>query len=295
MTDNSTNQNEKIIELEDISYVYGKGTPFEKKALDGFSAYIEKGTVTGIIGHTGSGKSTLVQMLNGLIKPSEGRVKFQGRDIFEDSKKMRELRFKIGLVFQYPEYQLFEETVRRDIEFGPRNMGLSDAEINERVLKAAKFSDIDVSLLDKSPFELSGGQKRRCAIAGVMAMEPQVLILDEPAAGLDPYGRNGILKGITQYRTETDSTVIIVSHSMEDIAKYCDRILVVSDGKSVKYGTKEEVFAEPELLYSIGLDVPGVTKIISILRKRGIDVPQEIYTVDKALEVLLPLFGKGDA
>ncbi|MDD6265463.1 MAG: energy-coupling factor transporter ATPase [Clostridia bacterium] len=289
MTEISTVQNENIIELENVSYIYGKGTPFEKKALDSFSAKLERGTVTGIIGHTGSGKSTLVQMLNGLIKPSEGTVRFCGRDIWEDPKKLRELRFKIGLVFQYPEYQLFEESVRKDIEFGPRNMGLSEEEIKKRVLKAASFSDIDISLLDKSPFDLSGGQKRRCAIAGVMAMEPEVLILDEPAAGLDPYGRSEIFNGIVSYRNETDSTVIIVSHSMEDIAKYCDRILVVSDGKKIQYGTREQIFAHPDTLCSIGLDIPRITKLVSILCDRGIDIPRDIFTVERAVNELLPL------
>lgn len=285
-----------VIELDGVSFVYGKGTPFEKKALDGFTASIEKGTVTGIIGHTGSGKSTLVQLLNGLSKPTSGTVKVGGVDIHEDSSKLRELRFKVGLVFQYPEYQLFEETVRADIAFGPKNMGLDDDEIAKRVLAAARFSGLDEANLEKSPFELSGGQKRRAAIAGVMAMTPEVLILDEPAAGLDPAGRREILGGVRKYREATDSTVIIVSHSMEDIAEYCDKILVVSGGKAAKYGTREEIFSDPDFLFSKGLDVPQITKLCVLLRKRGIDIPNDIYTIDKAKEAILKLLrGNGGA
>ena len=232
-----------ILELQNVSYRYGVGTPFEKVALDDVSIAFEKGKITGLIGHTGSGKSTLVQMLNGLIEPDKGKVKIDLQDIWENRKDIRKYRFKVGLVMQYPEYQLFEETIRKDIAFGPRNMGLSEEEIEARVLEAARFVELDESLLEKSPFELSGGEKRRAAIAGVIAMRPDVLVLDEPAAGLDPRGRAAIFKNIAEYRRATGKTVIIVSHSMEDVARYCDELIVMSGAKVIMHDTPKNVFS----------------------------------------------------
>ena len=281
------------LQLKNVSYVYGKGTPFEKTALKNINVDFDDNMTIGIIGHTGSGKSTLVQMLNGLNRPTEGEVLFEGSDINEDKKELRNLRFKVGLVFQYPEYQLFEETVERDIAYGPRNMGLSDEEIAARVRRAAGFTGIPEKLLEKSPFELSGGQKRRVAIAGVMAMEPEVLILDEPAAGLDPAGRESILSEIEDWRSENSATVIIVSHSMEEIATHCDRILVLSKGEVYKYGTPSEIFSESEKLSEFGLEAPQVTRLCSIIRGSGISLPNDIYTVDAAYDALLPLLKGG--
>ena len=220
------------IDLRDVKFVYGEGTVFRTGALNGVSVGIKKGRITGIIGHTGSGKSTLVQMMNGLIKPTEGKVLLYGEDIFANKKRLRDVRFKVGLVFQYPEYQLFEETVYKDIAYGPANMGLDRDEIDKRVKKACEFVGLDSSLLEKSPFELSGGQKRRVAIAGIMAMEPEVLVLDEPASGLDPVGRSEIFGGLVHYKESTDSTVVIVSHSMEDMAEYADDIIVMNHGEN---------------------------------------------------------------
>ena len=281
------------ITVENVSYVYSPKTPFEMKALQNVSVNIESNRITGIIGHTGSGKSTLVQMFNGITKPTEGRILLDGNDIWEHPKEIGKIRFKVGLVMQYPEYQLFEETVRADIAFGPKNMGLDDNEIKKRVLESAEFVGLDLSLLDKSPFDLSGGQKRRAAIAGVMAMRPEVLVLDEPAAGLDPIGRTSIFGGIKKYAEATGAAVIIVSHSMEDMAKYCDDIIVMSSSKLVMTGDRNEIFSRAASLESIGLDIPEITKLMMILRENGVDVPDNIYTVDDAEKAILSVLGGG--
>ncbi len=277
------------IELNNITFTYNKNTPSAVCALDHVSLKIDGAAdgITGLIGHTGSGKSTLVQMLNGLLKPDEGQVILDGTDIWAEPKKIRNVRFKAGLVMQYPEYQLFAETVCEDIAFGPKNMGLTGDELNMRVLEAAKFSGLSPELLDKSPFELSGGQKRRAALAGVMAMQPKILILDEPAAGLDPVGRRDILGGIRKYAGESGTTVIIVSHSMEDMAMYCDKLVVMADAKILMHRTCAEVFSEYEKLTSVGLDVPQITRIASALAKNGVDIGADIYTVDYAVKQLL--------
>ena len=281
------------ITVENVSYVYSPKTPFEMKALQNVSVNIESNRITGIIGHTGSGKSTLVQMFNGITKPTEGRILLDGNDIWEHPKEIGKVRFKVGLVMQYPEYQLFEETVRADIAFGPKNMGLDDEEVAKRVLESASFVGLDTSLLDKSPFDLSGGQKRRAAIAGVMAMRPEVLVLDEPAAGLDPIGRTSIFGGIKKYAEATGAAVIIVSHSMEDMAKYCDDIIVMSSSKLVMTGDRNEIFSRAASLESIGLDIPEITKLMMILRENGVDVPDNIYTVDDAERAILAVLGGG--
>ena len=274
------------VTLEHVSYTYEPGTPFAVKALDDVTLSVREGSVTGIIGHTGSGKSTLVQLFNGLEKPSEGRILLDGKDIWEDPKKMREIRFRVGLVMQYPEYQLFEETVRADIAFGPKNMGLSESEIKERVAEAAALVGLTEEQLNKSPFDLSGGQKRRAAIAGVMAMRPEVLVLDEPAAGLDPLGRDVILNAVRDYGRQTGATVIIVSHSMEDMAAYCDDIVVMAHAKVFLNGSRDEVFAHAQELRSVGLDVPQITHLAILLEERGLRLPSGIYTVDAALGAL---------
>ena len=278
-----------IIELKDVCFRYGKKTPYEIKALENVSLTIEENTITGLIGHTGSGKSTLVQMLNGILRPESGTVIVDGVKLWENPKKIGEVRFKVGMVMQYPEYQLFAETVREDIAYGPKNMGLSEEEINRRVERSVAFCGLDASILDKSPFDLSGGQKRRVALAGVMAMEPKILVLDEPAAGLDPKGRREILSGIKRYKEESGTCVIIVSHSMEDMAMYCDKVIVMSHASVLANGTCEEVFSNHQLLFDAGLDVPEITSIILALRKKGVEIPDNIYTVDGALSVLLPL------
>ena len=267
------------IELENVSFTYGGDTSYEKKALDGVSATFRSGIITGLIGHTGSGKSTLVQLLNGLLKPQSGRVLLDGKDIWADPKKIRNVRFKVGLVMQYPEYQLFDETVRSDIAFGPRNMGMTPEETEAAVEEAARFTGLDRSLLDKSPFDLSGGQKRRAALAGVIAMHPGVLVLDEPAAGLDPGGRREILGRIREFCDSSGTTVIIVSHSMEDMAMYCDCVTVMSDGHIAFSGTPAQVFSRSEELFSLGLDVPQITRVAAALERRGIDIGRDIYTV----------------
>ncbi|MBQ3125645.1 MAG: energy-coupling factor transporter ATPase, partial [Clostridia bacterium] len=248
-------------------------------------------TVTGLIGHTGSGKSTLVQLLNGLNRPTEGRVLIDGEDIWARPKEIAKLRYRVGLVMQYPEYQLFEETVRADIAYGPKNMGLPESEVAERVTEAADFAGIPRALLDKSPFDLSGGQKRRAAIAGIMAMRPEVLVLDEPAAGLDPQGRDEILGGIRAYREKSDSTVVIVSHSMEDMARWCDELIVMANARLFMQGSCEEIFSHPEELASVGLDVPQITRLAQLLRTRGIPMPESIYTVEQAAAALASLMG----
>lgn len=276
--------------LEHVSYIYGEGTPFEIRALDDVSLTVREGSVTGIIGHTGSGKSTMVQLFNGLEKPNSGRVLLDGRDIWEDPKSMREIRFRVGLVMQYPEYQLFEETIGADIAFGPRNMGLDEAEIARRVQEAAALVGLSPDLLQKSPFDLSGGQKRRAAIAGIMAMRPEVLVLDEPAAGLDPRGRDIILKSIRAYAEKTGSTVVIVSHSMEDMAAYCDDIVVMANAKVHLAGTRDAVFSKAEALTAVGLDVPQITHLALLLKSRGVALPDGIYTVEAATAALCKLF-----
>ena len=280
------------IRLAGVSYYHGKGTPYEIKALDSIDLTIRSGIVTGIIGHTGSGKSTLVELFNGILKPTEGTVYLDGEDIWAKPKEIRQVRFRVGLVMQYPEAQLFEETIRADIAFGPKNMGLSLEEISERVIEAAHFVGLDDELLDKSPFDLSGGQKRRAAIAGIIAMRPEVLILDEPAAGLDPAGREAVFTNIMNYKKETGATVIIVSHSMEDMARYCDDIVVMSDGDVMMQGDRDTVFGDADKLSAAGLDIPQTAKLMAALRERGIDISRRIYTPDAAYSALLALFNK---
>ena len=308
------------IYLDHVSYVYSRGTPYEQVALDDVSVGIREGCITGIIGHTGSGKSTMMQMLNGLIKPHSGRVLLDGYDINSTvsdvydawsereeyatlsprkrKKKMQaeirerkaKLCFRVGLVMQYPEYQLFEETVYADIAFGPRNMGLDEAEIRARVLEAAAFCDVGEELLNKSPFDLSGGQKRRVALAGVIAMRPEVLVLDEPAAGLDPAGRAEIFGGIRRYRDNTGATVLIVSHSMEDMAEYCDDIIVMHRGKVMLTGSKHEIFADSQKLIEAGLDIPQITRVMRLLAENGLDVNAAACTKEQALAELIRVF-----
>lgn len=280
------------IELKNVSFVYGAGEPYEIRALDNINLKLGGSMMTGFMGHTGSGKSTLVQLLNGILKPTSGQVLLDGKDIWENPKKIRDVRFKVGVVMQYPEYQLFDETVRADIAFGPKNMGLSKEEIDERVMEAVRFSGLDESLLDKSPFELSGGQKRRAALAGVMAMRPEILVLDEPAAGLDPGGRREILGRIREYQRSSGTSVIIVSHSMEDMALYCDRIIVMSAGRVAMDGTCAEVFGRYNELFSVGLDVPQITYVADALRRHGIDIGADIYTVKYAATQILEKAGK---
>lgn len=282
-----------VLETQNLTHVYGEGTPFEKTAMDDVSLSIEKGELVGIIGHTGSGKSTFVQHLNGLLKPTRGQVLLGGEDIWKDPKQIRSIRFRVGMVFQYPEYQLFEETVYKDIAFGPKNMGLSEEEIDARVRRAAAFVGLKNDLLDNSPFDLSGGEKRRAAIAGVMAMEPEVLILDEPTAGLDPKGRDKLLSQIETYRKENGTTILLVSHSMEDVARLADRVLVMHKGKLKMLAPTEEVFSRAEELEEMGLSVPTVTKVFMGLKNRGIDVGQNAYTVESAVKALIARFGKG--
>lgn len=276
-----------ILETQGLTYTYSQGTPFEKTAVDHVDLKIEEGSMVGVMGHTGSGKSTLIQHFNGLLRPTSGKVLLDGRDIWEDKAKIREVRFQVGLVFQYPEYQIFEETVYKDIAFGPKNMGLDDAEIKRRVLATAHDIGLKEELLERSPFELSGGQKRRVAIAGVMAMEPKVLILDEPTAGLDPAGRDKILSHIKAYHERTKNTTLIVSHSMEDIAGFADKILVMNKAKLFCYDDTEKVFSRAEEISAIGLDVPQVTKVFLELKKRGLDFGKEVYTVGYARDLLI--------
>ena len=306
--------------LDHVSYIYNAGTPFEHKALNNVTVSIRSDRITGVIGHTGSGKSTMMMLLNGLSKPSEGKVYLDGYDVNETvkerlshwsedpeyqnmrkstakkaikadiEKRKRALCFRVGLVMQYPEYQLFEETVSKDIAYGPKNMGLSEEEVRERVLYALRFSGLSEDLLEKSPFDLSGGQKRRVAIAGVIAMKPEVLVLDEPAAGLDPIGREQIFEEIRQYQRATNSTVIIVSHSMEDMAEYCDDMIVLAHSRVIAQGSCEEVFAQVSTLDEAGLDIPQITQLMRLLRKRGIAVPENVFTVDRAVEFLQQYF-----
>lgn len=279
-----------ILETQNLTYKYSVGTPFEKVAIEDISISVEKGDFIGIIGHTGSGKSTLVQHLNGLLKPTSGTILLDGTDIHSDKNFTRQARFKVGLCFQYPEYQLFENTVYEDIAFGPKNMRLSKEEIKERVLRAAEFVGVRNDMLQKSPFDLSGGEKRRVAIAGVMAMQPEILILDEPSAGLDPKGRKVISEMIEQYRKNTGSTVIVVSHSMEDVAESADKVLVMNKGKVEYFASVDEVFSNAEHLVEIGLNVPEITKVFLALKKQGYDVRTDIYSVNEAKAELLRLF-----
>lgn len=281
---------EPILEIKKLNYVYSAGTPFEHKALENVSFRVDRGEFIGIIGHTGSGKSTLMQQLNGLLKPTSGSVILDGQDIWSDKKLTRQARFRVGLVFQYPEYQLFEETVYRDIAFGPKNMGLSEEEVDRRVREAAACVGLTEKQLEVSPFDLSGGQKRRVAIAGVIAMEPEVLILDEPTAGLDPMGRAEILGNIEAYRKSRNATIMMVSHSMEDVARLTDRLLVMSGSHLVMDGTPAEVFVHAQQLLDMGLNIPQVTQVFLHLKQLGLDVPN-VYTIDQAVDVLKRLKG----
>lgn len=278
------------VEFRNVSFTYNKSLRGAGKALDGISFSIEGG-ITGLIGHTGCGKSTLVQMINGLLKPDEGQVLIDGTDIWAEPKKIGEVRFKAGLVMQYPEYQLFADTVHDDIAFGPKNMGLAGDELEKRIRDAAFFSGLDESLLEKSPFELSGGQKRRAALAGVVAMSPEILILDEPAAGLDPAGRRDILGGIKRFSRESGSTVVIVSHSMEDMAMYCDDVIVMTSAKILMHKKCADVFAQFRELVEVGLDVPEITRVAAELREYGIDIGEDIYTVGYAAQRLKETLG----
>ena len=284
---------ETIIKTENLSYVYSEGTPYEHRAIDGVNIEIEKGSFVGLIGHTGSGKSTLIQHLNGLIKPTSGKIFVGGEDLWANPKDIRKFRFKVGLVFQYPEHQLFEETVRKDIAFGPKNMGLSEEEVEERVLEAAKHTGLTEDYLEKSPFELSGGEKRRVAIAGVLAMKPEVLILDEPTAGLDPKGREFILSEIKAYHENTGATVILVSHSMEDVARFASHVLIMNHSRVAMFGKTREIFKRVDELCGIGLEVPQISRVFAKLREKGCDVPESVLTVAEAKEAVLRLLGKG--
>lgn len=283
------------VKTENLSYVYSKDTPFEHTALDNANIEIEKGAFVGLIGHTGSGKSTLIQHLNGLLKPTDGKVFIGGEDIWANPKEIRKFRFKVGLVFQYPEHQLFEETVEKDIAFGPKNMGLSDKEVAARVKEAARLTGLSEDYLEKSPFELSGGEKRRVAIAGVLAMQPEVLILDEPTAGLDPKGREYILSEIKAYHEKKGATVILVSHSMEDVARFASHVLIMNKSKVAMYGKTEEVFSRVDELVEMGLEVPQISRVFARLEADGIAVPDSVLTVEEAKTAVLNLLKKGGA
>lgn len=282
-----------IIQTKGLTHIYSQNTPFSKVAVDNVDLTIEKGEFIGVIGHTGSGKSTLIQHLNGLLKPTSGTVLIDGENIWQDKARLHACRFKVGLVFQYPEYQLFEETVEKDIAFGPKNMGLSGDEIAERVREAAEFVGLREKHLSRSPFDLSGGQKRRAAIAGVIAMRPEVLILDEPAAGLDPKGRERILSQIKSYHEKTGSTVLLVSHSMEDIARFAGRVLVLGNGRVTMFDTVENVFSRADELMAMGLEVPQITRVFLNLAAKGFDVRRNIYTIQDAKNEILRLYQNG--
>lgn len=282
-----------VLSVRGLTHVYGQGTSSEAVALNNCSFDIEKGELVGIIGHTGSGKSTLIQHFNGLLKPTSGQVLLNGKDINENKQTMIASRFKVGLCFQYPEYQLFEETVRRDISFGPKNMKLDEEEINKRVLKCIEYVGLDESYLEKSPFDLSGGEKRRVAIAGVMAMEPEVLVLDEPTAGLDPQGRDLVFELIRKYREKTGSTVIIVSHSMEDVARIATKALVMNKGEVAMFDTIDKVFSEAESLVSMGLNVPQITRIFMKLKNDGFPINGNIYSVEQGVNEIIRLKKEG--
>ena len=285
----------EIIRVENLTYIYNQGMPDETVALENVSFSIAEGDFVGIIGSTGSGKSTLIAHMNGLNRPTSGKIHIDGRDIWADPGKIRDVRFQVGLVFQYPEYQLFEETCYKDIAFGPKNMGLDQAEIDRRVHEAAAFVGLDKDLLERSPFELSGGQKRRVAVAGVMAMEPRILVLDEPTAGLDPEGREQILSQVKAYHKKTGTTVLLVSHSMEDIAKYADKVLVMDQQHIAMYDTVEHVFARAPELLALGLSVPQVTQIFLRLRQLGLDIPTDVYTMPYAVRTILAAKARRDA
>jgi energy-coupling factor transport system ATP-binding protein len=282
-----------ILQIENLTHTYGIGTPFEKSAVKDISFSVGDGEFLGIIGHTGSGKSTLIQHLDGLLKPTSGRILLDGRDIWAEPKKIRSVRFEVGLVFQYPEYQLFEETVYRDIAYGPANMGKSGAELDSCVREAARLVGISDNMLQRSPFELSGGQKRRAALAGVLAMRPRVLVLDEPTAGLDPAGRENLMANIRDYHRNRGCTVILVSHSMDEIAQNVDRILVLKSAGILMEGTPREVFARAEELLAAGLDVPQITRVAMALHRRGVPIDPAVYTVEELTKELLALRGGG--
>lgn len=284
---------ESIIKTKNLSYIYSRGTPYEHVALTNVNIEIEKGAFVGLIGHTGSGKSTLIQHLNGLVKPTEGEIYIGEENIWENPKDIRRFRFKVGLVFQYPEHQLFEETVYKDIAFGPKNMGLSDEEIKNRVCEAAKLTGLSEDYLKKSPFELSGGEKRRVAIAGVLAMHPEVLILDEPTAGLDPKGREFILSEIKSYHDKYGATVILASHSMEDVARFASHVLIMNHSKAAMYGETREVFSHVDELCEMGLEVPQISRVFAKLKEKGYNVPSSVLTVSEAKEAMLKLLDKG--
>ena len=283
-----------ILRTEGLTYVYGEGTPFVRQAITDVNLKIEADSLYALIGHTGSGKSTLVQHLNGLFRPTAGHVYLNEDDIWQDPKQIRKVRFRVGLVFQYPEYQLFDETVAKDIAFGPRNLGLSEEEIRERVAWAAETVGLSRDLLEKSPFDLSGGEKRRAAIAGVLAMKPEVVILDEPTAGLDPKGRDRLLDNLTAYRRENHTTVLLVSHSMEDVARVADHVIVMNDGRIEMTGATADVFGQADRLTEIGLNVPVITRVMRQLRARGADLPDNVLTVAQARDAILRLRQGGD-
>lgn len=284
-----------IISLKNVSHTYGEGTPLSVSAIENINLDIESGELVGIIGHTGSGKSTLIQHLNGLLKPTSGTVEVDGENIWADKKKIRSVRFKVGLCFQYPEYQLFEETVYKDIAFGPKNMGMNEKQVDESVRRAAQYVGLKPELLTKSPFDLSGGEKRRAAIAGVMAMNPKILILDEPTAGLDPKGRQEILNMLRAYKIQTGSTVLLVSHSMEDIAGIASKILVMNKSRVAMYDTVENVFSRAQELENMGLNVPQITRIFIGLKEKGIELDTDVYTVTEGSRRLLSLLKGGIA
>lgn len=284
-----------IIKLDDVSFVYGKKSPYEIHALKNITLSIEQGSITGIIGHTGSGKSTLIQMLNGLIRPDSGTIFINGNDIWEKPKQISKIRYTVGMVMQYPEYQLFADTVWEDIAYGPKNMGITGDELAKRVDESATFCGLSKEILEKSPFDLSGGQKRRVALAGVMAMDPEILVLDEPAAGLDPRGRREILGGIAKYKEQSNKTIIVVSHSMEDMAMYCDNVIVLSHGELLTQGACSQVFSQKDLLTKSGLDVPEITNTVCALREQGILIPNSIYTVQGAFDAIKEYMNRGDS
>ncbi len=283
-----------ILEVKNLTHTYDGNTPFMHDAVKNVTFSIQKGEIIGIIGHTGSGKSTLVQHLNGLLKATEGEVLLEGKNIWDDPKNIRAIRSRVGLVFQYPEYQLFEDTVYKDIAFGPKNMGLSEDEIAHRITEICELVGIKQDYLDKSPFDLSGGEKRRVAIAGVMAMQPEIIVFDEPVAGLDPKGRTDVIKMISDYRNKYDATVLIISHNMEDMALIADKLLVMNKGEMALFDKTENVFRQHEFLKSIGLNVPMVTQIMLALKEKGIDIPDDIFTIDRAVNYLLSISKGGN-
>lgn len=283
-----------ILEVKNLTHIYGDNTPFKTDAVKNVNFSIEKGEIVGIIGHTGSGKSTLVQHLNGLLKPTDGEILLENQNIWNNPKEIKTIRSRVGLVFQYPEYQLFEDTVYKDIAFGPKNMGLNEEEINRRIIDICELVGIKKEYFEKSPFDLSGGEKRRVAIAGVMAMQPEIIVFDEPVAGLDPKGRNDVIKMISDYRQKYNATVLIISHNMEDMAVLADKLIVMNKGELVLFDTTENVFKQHAFLKSIGLNVPIVTQVMLSLKQKGIDVPDNIFTVKKAVDYLLSLKKEAD-